>query len=80
MLGWLNPPKSFSSLMSTLSIISARTAARFKKGRLTPGKVPTEFSNCNLTPLEFTDEHILEATAPNFFELRKPVRRDFTIL
>jgi len=66
--------------MSTADISSLHSAMKKVYKLLTRGKVPAELSNCNLTPFEFTDEHILEATTPNFFELRKPVRGNLAIL
>jgi hypothetical protein len=66
--------------MSTVNINSQCQTPVWLKKQLTRGEVPTELCNCNLTPLKFTDEYVLEAAAPNFFELHKPFRRNFTIL
>jgi hypothetical protein len=79
MLGWLKPPKSFSSLMSTTNKGSALDDRSVYK-LPTRSKVPTELSDCNLTPFKFADEHILKAPTPNFFEFRKPIRGDLAIL
>ena len=46
----------------------------------TCSEMPAELSNCHFTALEFTDKHVLEAAAPNFFQLRELVRGDLTIL